>query len=166
MSSPQSDSSAGKGPRGDQTPKPPPRQHGPGGGGPAGALARPTEKAKDFRGTLRRIVGMLRPERARIVVVLLLAAVSVTLSVLGPKILGSATTKLFEGVMAQIAGKPYAPMADLVRAVVRAPNTSTPGSAPREGTIFSTSVSGFTRATASTSASSVTPCCCSSASTY
>ena len=98
MSSPQPPSSAGKGRPSGQAPPPPPRQRGPGGGGPAGALARPTEKAKDFRGTLKRIVGMLRPERARIVVVLLLAVVSVTLAVLGPKILGNAMNILYEGV--------------------------------------------------------------------
>jgi ATP-binding cassette subfamily B protein len=97
MSSPQSPSSGGKGPRSDQAP-PPPRQRGPGGGGPAGALARPTEKAKDFRGTLKRIVGMLRPERARIIVVLILAIISVTLAVLGPKIMGNAVNILYEGV--------------------------------------------------------------------
>jgi ATP-binding cassette subfamily B protein len=97
MSGPQSPSSGGKGPRSDQAP-PPPRQRGPGGGGPAGALARPTEKAKDFRGTLKRIVGMLRPERARIIVVLILAIISVTLAVLGPKIMGNAVNILYEGV--------------------------------------------------------------------
>ena len=101
MSSPQPPSSEGRGPRSDQAPTPPPRQRGPGGGGPAGALARPTEKAKDFRGTLKRIVGMLRPERARIVVVLLLAVVSVTFAVLGPKILGNAVNTLYEGVVSK-----------------------------------------------------------------
>jgi ATP-binding cassette subfamily B multidrug efflux pump len=94
-------SSEGKAPRSDQVPTPPPRQRGPGGGGPAGALARPTEKAKDFRGTLRRIVGMLRPERARIAIVLLLAVVSVTFAVLGPKILGNAVNTLYEGVISK-----------------------------------------------------------------
>ena len=98
MSSPRPSSSASKGPRNGQAPPPPPRQRGPGGGGPAGALARPTEKAKDFRGTLKRIVGMLRPERARIIIVLLLAVVSVTFAVLGPKILGNAVNILYEGV--------------------------------------------------------------------
>jgi ATP-binding cassette subfamily B protein len=101
MSSSQPQSSGGKGQRSDQVPTPPPRQRGPGGGGPAGALARPTEKAKDFRGTLKRIVGMLRPERARIIVVLLLAVVSVTFAVLGPKILGNAVNILYEGIVSK-----------------------------------------------------------------
>ncbi|HUK77122.1 MAG TPA: ABC transporter ATP-binding protein [Thermoleophilia bacterium] len=101
MSSSQPRSSAAKGARGDQMPTPPPRQRGPGGGGPAGALARPTEKAKDFRGTLKRIVGMLRPERTRIAIVLLLAVVSVTFAVLGPKILGNAINTLYAGVISK-----------------------------------------------------------------
>jgi ATP-binding cassette subfamily B protein len=98
MSSPEGSSRQGGRPASAQPPRPPARPRGPGGGGPAGALARPTEKAKDFRGTLKRIVGMLRPERARIVVVLLLAVVSVTFAVLGPKILGNAMNILYEGV--------------------------------------------------------------------
>ncbi len=96
MSSPQ-----GTSPQGNQPPRPPAGVRGPGGGGPAGALARPTEKAKDFRGTLKRLVGMLRPERALIVVVLLLAVVSVTFAVIGPKILGTATNILFQGVVSK-----------------------------------------------------------------
>jgi ATP-binding cassette subfamily B protein len=84
MSSPQGSSPQSRAARNNEPPRPPARPRGPGGGGPAGALARPTEKAKDFRGTLKRIVGMLRPERALISVVLLLAVVSVTLAVLGP----------------------------------------------------------------------------------
>ena len=101
MSSPQ-----GTSPQGNQPPRPPagvrgPGRGGPGGGGPAGALARPTEKAKDFRGTLKRLVGMLRPERALIVVVLLFAVVSVTFAVIGPKILGTATNILFQGVVSK-----------------------------------------------------------------
>jgi ATP-binding cassette subfamily B protein len=101
MSSPQGTSSQGGGSQGSQPPRPPARPRGPGGGGPAGALARPTEKAKDFRGTLKRIVGMLRPERGRIIVVLLLAVVSVTFAVLGPRILGNAMNILYEGVVSK-----------------------------------------------------------------
>ena len=101
MSSPQPPSSQGKGPQGNQPPRPPARPRGPGGGGPAHALTRPVEKAKDFRGTLKRLVGLLRPERGRIVIVLLLAVVSVALAVLGPRILGNATNILFDGVISK-----------------------------------------------------------------
>jgi len=75
------------------------RPRGPGGGPPGHALMMPVEKATDFRGTMRRLAGMLRPDRAKIVAVVLLAVVSVTFAVLGPKILGDATNILFEGVV-------------------------------------------------------------------
>jgi ATP-binding cassette, subfamily B, multidrug efflux pump len=75
---------------------------GPGPGGPgAHALIMPAAKSKDFRGTMKRLLGMLRPERARIVLVVLLAVVSVTFAILGPRILGTATNILFEGVVSQ-----------------------------------------------------------------
>ena len=94
----------------DGRPTAPPRPMGPGGpggggpgrGGPgAHALVMPAEKSKDLRGTLKRLVRMLRPERARIIFVLVLAVVSVSFAVLGPRILGNATNILFEGVVSK-----------------------------------------------------------------
>jgi len=73
------------------THRPPQRGHGMRG------MGAPTEKAKDFRGTFGRFVGMMRPERTWVGLVVLLGAASVTLSVIGPKILGHATTLVFEG---------------------------------------------------------------------
>ena len=61
----------------------------------------PTAKAKDFRGALRRLGGRLQPGALRIAVVLVLAVVSVTFAVIGPKILGNATNILFEGVVSK-----------------------------------------------------------------
>ncbi|GAA1772496.1 ABC transporter ATP-binding protein [Luedemannella helvata] len=78
---------------------PPRRGHGgPGfaammGGGP------PPAKPLDFKGTTKRLVGMLRPERATVIVALALGVVSVFLSVLGPRILGHATDLVFAGVI-------------------------------------------------------------------
>jgi ATP-binding cassette subfamily B protein len=78
---------------------------GPGGGhGPMG-LGMPVEKSKDFRGSLRRLLGELRPEMPRIVLVMVLAAVSVGFAIVGPKILGNATNILFEGVVGKMAGQ-------------------------------------------------------------
>lgn len=68
-------------------------------GGPAGALGRPPEKAKDFKGTLKRLTGYLAPQKIRFIIVGLLAIVSTVFSIFGPKILGKATTKIAEGVM-------------------------------------------------------------------
>ena len=70
------------------------------GGGPFGGHgAGPVVKAKDFRASFTRLVGTLKPQAAVIFVVIALAAVSVTFSVAGPKILGNATNKLFAGVI-------------------------------------------------------------------
>ncbi len=76
---------------------------GPGhGGGPMAGLTVPVEKSKDFRGTVRRLLARLRPERVVIGVVLVAAVASVGLSVLGPKLLGNATTLIFEGVVGDL----------------------------------------------------------------
>ena len=84
----------------------PMRGRGPfGGHGPMGAaMGGPAEKPRDFRGTMAKLVQYLGAYKTAIVVVLLFAAGSTVFSIVGPKILGRATTKLFEGVMAQIAG--------------------------------------------------------------
>ena len=81
-------------------PRPPAR--GFGGGGPFGGPGLPAEKAKDFRGTFGRLVGTLRPELGRILIVVAFAIVSVTCAVVGPKLLGNATNVLFEGVVSEM----------------------------------------------------------------
>ncbi len=80
------------------------RGFGPGGGrgGPMAMMR--GEKARDFTGTMRRLIKYLGAYRFTIAIVLVLAAVSTAFAILGPEILGQATTKLFEGVLAQIAG--------------------------------------------------------------
>ena len=78
---------------------PQPVRRGPGGGGPFGGMQGPVEKAMTFGPSAKRLLGRLLPERAMIVGVVLLGVVSVALSVLGPKILGNATTIIFTGVM-------------------------------------------------------------------
>ncbi|TMR36114.1 ABC transporter ATP-binding protein [Nonomuraea zeae] len=62
-------------------------------------MAGPAEKALDFGGTLRRLLRLLRPERARLIVVLALGTASVALTVTGPKILGHATDLIFSGII-------------------------------------------------------------------
>jgi len=59
----------------------------------------PAARSRDFRGSFGRLLGELRPESRLIGVVLVLAIVSVTLAIIGPKILGNATNILFEGVV-------------------------------------------------------------------
>ncbi|MGC9023582.1 MAG: ABC transporter ATP-binding protein [Chloroflexia bacterium] len=64
----------------------------------------PVEKPRDFAGTLRKLFAYLGPHRLTILFVLLLAAGSTVFVIFGPKVLGTATTKLLEGLMAQLAG--------------------------------------------------------------
>lgn len=72
---------------------------GPGhGGGPMGA---PVEKAKDFKGTLKRLMKYLMPRKFNLIIVFITAIISTIFSIVGPKIMGNATTKLFEGLMAK-----------------------------------------------------------------
>jgi ATP-binding cassette subfamily B protein len=66
-----------------------------------GGLSVPAEKSKDFAGTSKRVLRRLAPERLVIGVVLVAAVLSVALSVAGPKLLGDATTLVFEGVVGQ-----------------------------------------------------------------
>src|SRR5579859_1650331 len=66
-------------------------------GGPMGAFGMPVQKAKNFRGTLFRLLGYFRPQAMRLTVVIIAAIVSTVFTVVGPKILGLATTRLFEG---------------------------------------------------------------------
>ncbi|MCQ4042061.1 ABC transporter ATP-binding protein [Streptantibioticus rubrisoli] len=61
--------------------------------------AQPTEKSMDFKGSSKRLLGMLRPERGIIMLALALGVFSVGLSVLGPRILGQATDLIFAGVI-------------------------------------------------------------------
>jgi ATP-binding cassette subfamily B multidrug efflux pump len=78
------------------------------GGRPIGGLGMPTQKAKNFKGTLVRLLEYLRPHRARLGIVVLAGAIGTVFTVLGPKILGMATTKIFEGFVAKARGVPGA----------------------------------------------------------
>ncbi len=81
---------------------------GPGRGGgmmnPHMAGMGPADKPSDFKGTLRKLIAYLGPYTWKIVFVLLLAAGSTVFTIVGPKILGNATTTLFEGLIAQLTG--------------------------------------------------------------
>jgi len=62
------------------------------------------EKARDFRGTMRRLIQYLGAYRIPILTVMFFAVASTVFNIIGPKILGNATTRLFEGVVAEISG--------------------------------------------------------------
>lgn len=74
------------------------------GGGPmGGGMGAPTEKAKDFKGTLKKLLKYLGRYKIAIVIVMIFAILSTIFSIVGPKILGEATTILFEGIMNMIS---------------------------------------------------------------
>ena len=66
-----------------------------------GALGRPVEKPKDFKGTLKRFLVYFVPQKYRLLVVLGAAILGTMFNIVGPKILGLATTKLFDGLIAK-----------------------------------------------------------------
>src|SRR5690625_5876007 len=59
----------------------------------------PAQKSMDFVGSGKRLLGVLRPERLKLALILLLTVISVGMTVLGPKVLGNATNLIFEGVI-------------------------------------------------------------------
>ncbi len=80
---------------------------GPGGRGPMGRGAHlfgSGEKARDFKGTMRKLLAYLKPFIPSILVVMVFAIASTVFAIVGPKMLGKATTKLFEGVIGQFTG--------------------------------------------------------------
>ncbi|MGL4911915.1 MAG: ABC transporter ATP-binding protein [Romboutsia sp.] len=79
-------------------------------GGMGGPMrgAMPIEKAKDFKGTLKRLLVYVKKYQKSIVLVFIAAILSTVFSILSPKILGKATTKIFEGVMMKSKGVPGA----------------------------------------------------------
>jgi len=89
-------------------PRPAGRPFGGPGGGPWGAMGRPVEKAKNFKGTLKRLIGYLRPRSFHLMAVLIFAILSTIFSIVSPKIMGKATTKLFEGLMMKMQHIPEA----------------------------------------------------------
>lgn len=77
--------------------------HGGPGHGPGGMIGS-GEKAKDFKGSMKKLVRYLGAYRPLILIVWVLAIASTVFMIFGPKILGQATDELFNGIMAKIAG--------------------------------------------------------------
>ena len=87
--------------KGDQ----PRRRRGPGGGhghGPGRMM--PGAKAKDFKGTMKRMIRFMSRFKVALVIVFLFAIGSTVFNIVGPKVLSQATTELFNGIAAKIAG--------------------------------------------------------------
>lgn len=85
------------------------------GGGAMGSFARgPVAKAKDFKGTLKRLLNYLKPQRISFILVFIFAIFSTIFTIVGPKISGWAITRLVEGVVAKFTA--MGQNADLVKA--------------------------------------------------
>lgn len=80
-------------------------ERGPASGPP---MAMPVQKAKDFKGTLKRLTGYLKPWKLQLLSVVLTAILSTVFSIISPKIMGKATTKLFEGMIQKFKHVPGA----------------------------------------------------------
>ena len=75
-----------------------PRRRGPGGG------MAPAEKAKNFKGSISKLMQYIGRYKIAILAVMIMAAASTVFTVIGPKVLGKATTGLSEGLMKKITG--------------------------------------------------------------
>ena len=84
----------------EQTKAPRTRHRGPMGGGPMA----PGEKPKDFKGSFKRLLAYIGKYKFAIFAVMIFAVVSTVFSVVGPKVMGRATTELANGLMRKIAG--------------------------------------------------------------
>lgn len=87
----------------EQTTNKPPRMRGPMGGGPHGGHG-PAEKAKDVKGTTKKLANILSEHKIAIIIVMIFAIGSTIFSIVGPKILGNATTEIYTGLMNKING--------------------------------------------------------------
>lgn len=83
-----------------QIPKPT-RQRGP--MGRMGGMRR-GEKAKDFKGTMKQLLGYIGQHKIAVFAAVAFAVCSVIFNIVGPKVLGQVTTKLFEGLVAKVNG--------------------------------------------------------------
>lgn len=72
------------------------------GGGPGKML--PGEKPQDFKGTLRKLIRFMGRFKLAVVIVVIFAIGSTVFNIIGPKVLSTATTQLFDGIVAKLAG--------------------------------------------------------------
>lgn len=81
-------------------------RRGPGGHGPGGHGPMMVEKAKDFRGTMKKLLVYLGKYKFALAMVVVFAVGSTVFNIIGPKILGNATTEIFNGLVGKVSGGP------------------------------------------------------------
>ena len=69
-----------------------------------GAMRRAVEKPKDLKGTLLKLLGYVGKHKFAVIAAVVFAIASVVFNIIGPKVLGQVTTKLYEGLTAKVAG--------------------------------------------------------------
>lgn len=80
------------------------KQNRPRGGGPGRGMAAPVEKAKDFKGTIKKLVSYLGAYKIAVFFVMIFAIASTIFNIWGPKILSKAITELFNGLIKKYQG--------------------------------------------------------------
>ncbi|GAA0781062.1 ABC transporter ATP-binding protein [Hathewaya limosa] len=75
-------------------------------GGPR--MGMPVEKAKNFKGSLKRLLKYLRPHKFRLILIFILAALSTIFAIISPKIMGHATDEIVKGMILKFKGIPNA----------------------------------------------------------
>ncbi|MBN2794832.1 MAG: ABC transporter ATP-binding protein [Clostridia bacterium] len=80
-------------------------QRGPGRGGPgAHGMMGPVKKAKDFKGTMKKLLSYLKAYRTIIITVIIFAMASAIFGIVGPKLMGKVTTEIFTGFISSLKG--------------------------------------------------------------
>ena len=64
----------------------------------------PVEKAKDFKGTLKKLIQYISKYHVSLVIVAIFTIASTVFNIIGPKVLGKATTEIFNGLMGKVQG--------------------------------------------------------------
>lgn len=103
-----------------------PREDGPRmGPGPRGhGIGTPVEKAKDFKGTLRRLIQFLKPHQAKLILVLILAMASTLFTIAAPKVAGQAMNKLRDGFVAKNVVQQMIPVQEAAAKEIKAMQSS------------------------------------------
>lgn len=89
-------------------------------GGPMGSFSGPIVKAKDFKGTLKRLLSYLKPQRTNFILVFIFAIVSTIFTIVGPKVSAKAIDKLFEGIMSKFGLIQLHTQQDKLAAIIKA----------------------------------------------
>jgi ATP-binding cassette subfamily B multidrug efflux pump len=71
-------------------------------GGGRGGVGAPIEKPRNFMGSLKRLLGYLKPQLIPLIIVIVFAVVSTIFMIIAPKMLGKATNVLFEGIIGKM----------------------------------------------------------------